>query len=171
VIFAETDFPWVIAMMVVIAFFQWLVAKLKGIVGSAPTPAEDLFADEDLQPPRPTSVGSAPPPIPQPSSPPNPPRTLQDWKQILEAMRQAQVLSAQPAPPPIPVSAPTPAPASLPMIVPPVAPATRMPLPARLPRRLPASGTARITPQAIRDAVILKEILDPPLALREDEPR
>jgi len=37
------------------------------------------------------------------------------------------------------------------------------------PRKRPTRpGGLRITPRSIRDAVILKEILDPPLSMRDD---
>ncbi|MBU6302486.1 MAG: hypothetical protein KGS60_13085 [Verrucomicrobia bacterium] len=160
------DFPWVVVAMLVIGFFQWLVAQIKNLAAPQAPPSDETFSNEDFQPNIPPPVPVGPPPIPPPRTVPAAPRTLQDWRRILEAMQEVQ----QTPPPPVPVRKPEP-PASF--VSPPVAPRLAPSVPKTVPpSSAPTASTRaisrRITPQAIRDAVVLKEILDPPPGLRED---
>ncbi len=163
-----TDFPWVIVVMMFIAFVQWIMGKLRGTEDVLP----DATLEEELPPPanRPRQTASAPPPIPpaQPQSAPTTPTTLQEWRRLLEAMKEAQVETNKPPPPPAPKRvAPSPPP-PIPIQAPASSPPPRVTT-ARTATKTTASdsGTLRITPKSIRDAVILKEILDPPLSLRD----
>lgn len=84
------DFPWVVVAMLVIGFFQWLVAQIKNLAAPQAPPSDETFSDEDFQPSLPPPVPVGPPPIPTQRTVPAAPRTLQDWRRILEAMQEVQ---------------------------------------------------------------------------------
>lgn len=173
---ADISVPWIIVAMIFISFLRFLLERIKG---TGP-------AEEDLdQPPwsrQPDGAPSAPPDHPRP------PSASEELRRFLETLRE----EPQPAPPPptarpvAPVAqraAPPPPPAAAVPPEPPVQTVTadqkaaahayrkrfKFPTPSEsrllaAPRRSLASWLR--DPDSLRHAVVLREVLGPPIALR-----
>ena len=167
---ADVDFPWVIVAMIFIMFFRWLTDRLGKRFGESGED-EDFTRFETEQEVRETTGRASPPPPPvQGSDAP-----AQQLKRFLETIAEGiEVQPQAPAP-----QAPSPAPART---TPPPAPRTEPSdaqrraahhyqevMAARRRHRPPTTGhPLHLNPQTLRQAIILKEVLDAPRALRED---
>jgi len=156
---AETDFPWVVVVMMFIAFVQWIMGKLRG---TEPDLEEQVDVEEPPSPPRSASQG--PPPIPGRPAPLQP-KSTEELRRFLETVleTQAPVKPTPPALQPPQLIARPNAPSAVP-----VSRRQSVPVPIEARKRATRPIGLRLTPQAIRDAVILKEILDPPPSMRDD---
>lgn len=158
------DFPWVPIAMVIIAFISWVSNQLKQAAevrrvrmeqrqakARARAEAQPAPKAEAPSPYRPISESPAPPPLPNPV-----PKT---FRELLENVERA--IHAPPpepvAPPPIPVP-------PAPVIATPLVAVVSKPVVPRVPR----SSLSRIlrNQESLRQSIILKEILDPPVSLR-----
>ena len=157
---AETDFPWVVVVMMFIAFVQWIMGKLRGSEPEMPEFNGQVEVEDSPAPIRPPSQG--PPPIPVRPAPVQP-NSADELRRFLETVvvAQAPVKAAPPL---------SPQPIALPKTPPAVPVMRRQPVqvPIEPRKRSTRASGLRLTPQSIRDAVILKEILDPPLSMRDD---
>ena len=169
-IFAEGDaeFFFPIVVLAIIFFIQWLAHKAKES-SHRPTPSFDRLEDEMEERPYAHQPPTPPPAKRSPSSPLPPPGSPGDeLRRLLESLRDQ---------PPAPGTSPKepfprkkkqnpPPPPITPALPPKVAPAAKQ-APASMPPKA-RPRPLRLTPQSIREAVILKEVLDPPKALRDD---
>jgi hypothetical protein len=173
------DFPWHYVAMIFIVFVSWLYQRIQEIAASRRLrSAERRAAAEAARKERPlfqeSRPQSAPPPVPAPQpvpSSPTPsleeipiPRSFREFFETIETLSNPPVKAPAPvqvtAPPPLPVVTPEAekrsSPASKPVL-------EVEPTPPHL-----ASGLSRVLRRrsSLRQALILKEILDVPMSLR-----
>ena len=143
----DFDFFWAIALMMIFAFSQW-IRRMSQSAGDQDR-VEPQFPPRTREPQGNAGHGTGP---------------NEELRRLLESVLEQQAPPASrrqknPPPPPIvakPVVVDPPVPKPVPATKRPAVPAKR------------SSTPLRITPQSIRDAVVLKEILDPPPGLRDD---
>jgi hypothetical protein len=173
------DFPWHYVAMIFIVFVSWLYQRIQEIAATRRLrSAERKAAAEAARKERPLFQESrpqlGPPPVPAPQPVPSSPtsspeeipipRSFRELFETIETLSNPSVKAPAPvqvtAPPPLPVAPPEPerrlTSAPKPVVeVEPMAPH-------------PASGLSRVLRRrsSIRQALILKEVLDVPVSLR-----
>jgi hypothetical protein len=175
------DFPWHYAAMIFIVFVSWLYQRLQEISASRRLrSAERKAAAEAARKERPLFQESrpplGPPPVPGPVPQPAPaaptttpgeiaiPRSFREFFETIETLSNPPVKTPAPlqetAPPPLPVAPPEPEKRSNPVVKPIVEAKPTAPH--------PASGLSTVLRRrsSLRQALILKEILDVPVSLR-----
>jgi len=175
------DFPWHYAAMIFIVFVSWLYQRLQEISASRRLrSAERKAAAEAARKERPLFQESRPPlgqpPVPDPVPQPAPaapttnpgevaiPRSFREFFETIETLSNPPVKTPAPvqetAPPPLPVAPPEPEKRSNPVVKPIVAPKPTTPH--------ATAGLSRVLRRrsSLRQALILKEILDVPVSLR-----
>lgn len=170
------DFPWHYVAMIFIVFVSWLYQRIQEIAATRRLrSAERKAAAEAARQERPLFQESRPPVSPPPPPLPKPhpknapgeipvPQTFREFFETLESLSNPPVK----APAPVQVTPPPPLPATAPV------PEKRAPLVAKPTHKTgptaphPASGLSRVLRRrsSLRQALILKEILDVPVSLR-----
>jgi len=168
------DFPWHYVAMIFIVFVSWLYQRIQEIAAARRLRStERKAAAEAARKERPLfqesrpPVSPPPPPLPQPKNAPGEipvPQTFREFFETLESLSNPPVK----APAPVQVTPPPPLPATAPV------PEKRAPLVAKPILKTeptaphPASGLSRVLRRrgSLRQALILKEILDVPVSLR-----
>ena len=186
------DFPWIYVAMIFIAFVSWLHQRIQEAAAARKirsaqrkTAAEAARHERPLggefrpsagPPALPAPAPSRPTSIPEPSTPrpaaPSPeaeipvPRSLRELIQTLETLSNPPAETPEPrtvvAPPPLPVTpvvTEAPAPPPRPSVA---------PVPEAGTRPSPATGLTGVLRRrgSLREALILKEVLDSPVSLR-----
>jgi hypothetical protein len=168
------DFPWHYVAMIFIVFVSWLYQRIQEIAASrrlrsaagkaaAEAAGKERPLFQESRPPL-----TPPPPAPQPKAPPGEipvPRSFREFFETIETLSNPPVKT----PAPVQVTVPP----HLPAVAPPE-PEKRAPLVAKPILKIepaaphPASGLSRVLRRrsSLRQALILKEILDVPVSLR-----
>lgn len=174
-ILADISVPWIIVAMIFISFLRFVLDRFKA--------TEDLEQDVDqpARPPHPRPL--EPPPVPAKSSSAD--SAAEEFRRLLKTLQEAQ----QPPPPPrssqersrpVPAPTPPPPPAPAPSRTPAPRPVSTReheaalafrqhaakPAPSAAPSQTPTLAVLLSDPAAIRHAVILREVLGPPIALQ-----
>lgn len=172
------DFPWHYVAMIFIVFVSWLYQRIQEIAAARRLrSAERKAAAEAARKERPlfqeSRPQSGPPPVPEPQPVPSKPKPSLEEIPIPRSFREffetIETLSNPPAkapavqvtaPPPLPVAPPEPEKRSSPASKPIVKVAATSPH--------PASGLSGVLRRrsSLRQALILKEILDVPVSMR-----
>ena len=173
------DFPWHYVAMIFIVFVSWLYQRIQEIAAARRLrSAERKAAAEAARKERPlfqeTRPQLGPPPVPAPQpAPASPTPTLEEIpipRSFREFFETIETLSNPPvkAPAPVQVTAPPPLPVISPEPEKRLTPAPKPVLEVEPTVPHPASGLSRVLRRrsALRQALILKEVLDVPVALR-----
>ncbi len=190
------EIPWAYVAMIFIAFVSWVYGRIKEAAEYRRARADAKRAAQESRnharpepapsPYRPSAPASSTPPVPVPVSPPEPEPAVEipkTFRELFERLQEAPKSAPEPAPTP-PVRKET-----RPAAPPPVSPSPRPgelhpseinrifpgsdrsapPLRVERTRRKTSSNLHRILNNrgTLREALILKEILDTPVALQE----
>lgn len=176
----DGDFPWIYVAMIFIAFISWVKSRLdeaakirqeraeaREAAKRAKRESKPVEAPSPYRPreatSRPTAPASVPVPVPTPTVPDMESRPVPtSFREFFEMVKEAATEPEPVAPPPLPKPSP-PVPA-------PVVAEVRRSVTASAPvaTAAPAPRTSRLlrSRAGLRDAMVLKEILDPPVSMR-----
>ncbi len=176
------DFPWFYLVLILFAFVSWLHNRIREAVeyrrrraearreaaearrSAKPSPAPSPY-HRPVAEPAPPSAPPRPAPRPAPTAEiPEAPRTFREFLELLREATEPEPESverpATVAPPPLPTAAPAPKPPN----PAPVEAGTSSPSPARRAGLVTALGRRG----SLRQAIVLKEVLEEPVSLRRD---
>lgn len=173
------DIPWHYVAMIFIVFVSWLYQRVQEISAARRLRgAQKKAAAEAARKERPvfqeTRTLGSPPPMPRPAqaptaSPAPVPAEIPIPKSFRELFETIETLSNPQAPPPVQRSSPPPPPLPVPAVVEthPAPVAKPKPEP-KEPTSSPVPGLARVLRhrKSLREALILKEVLDAPVSMR-----